>query len=124
VGIINPIYAVALPICIVYDGSMDQAGPTIDNQTTQQQATYYYVASAADQQKNGSMSNEAAPELASAVGALNTDLGDTSKTNAQIRASGGTVNTSSSVSAEASATGDFTLLNAQRPSCGRCRHHK
>ena len=112
VEILNPIYAVALPICIVYDGSMDKAGPTIDNQTTQQQATYYYIASAADQQKNGNMSNGDAKPLAMAVGALNDDLGDTSKTNAQIRAGGGAVSTASTISAEASATGDFTLLNA------------
>ncbi|MEO8104916.1 MAG: hypothetical protein ABI602_01100 [Candidatus Saccharibacteria bacterium] len=112
VEIINPIYAVALPICIVYDGSMDKAGPTIDNQTTQQQATYYYLASAADQQKKGNMSNGDARPLALAVGALNEDLGDTSRSNAQIRASGGAVSTASAASAEASATGDFTLLNA------------
>lgn len=112
VGLINPFYKWALPICIVYDGSMDKAAPVIDNQTSQQQATYYYLSSVADQQKNGSTTNESAPELAAAVGSLNADLGDTSKSNAQMKANGGTVSTADTASAEASATGDFTLLNA------------
>lgn len=113
-GFVNPIYAVAMPVCIVYDGSLDRSGPTIDNQTAQQQRAYYYGASAADQQKAGSQDNNPAnaTALALATSATSDDFGDISQSNAQIRASGGTVDTSGSVSAEAGAGGEYTLLNA------------
>jgi hypothetical protein len=109
---VSPIYAIALPVCIVFDGSIDRSSPTIDNQTQQQQAIYYFIASAADQEKNGSTPDNSTTELATAVQGLNDNLGDVSQSNAVTRASTGSVNTSSSASAEASAGGTFTLLDA------------
>jgi hypothetical protein len=110
----DPALAIAQPVCIVYDGSLDKATSTIDKQTTQVQSAYFYVASAADQQKDGVQSNDpdAPEELASAVSGLNDTLGNTMTSNAYIRASGGTVSTSGTMSPEASAAGEFTLLNA------------
>ncbi len=114
VSIVNPIYGIAMPMCIVYDGSLNHSGGTINTQTRQQEGAYYYLASAGDQQKTGTLdkSAEHATELGNAVRATNDDLGDTGQSNAMLRASGGTVDTSQSPSAEASAGGEFTLLNA------------
>jgi hypothetical protein len=108
VGFINPLYAISLPVCIVFDGSMEQSGSSIDNQTTQQQRAYYYIAAAADQEKAGDTTAEA-------VGALNNDLnadGNISNSNPELRSAGVTVNTVQTPSAEASAGGEYTLLNA------------
>jgi len=104
--------AAATPLCIVYDGSLDKSGPVIDNQARQQQAAYYYAASGSDQQKNGSdPADPSGAGLSLAVGAANDDFGDITQSNAEIRAGGGSVDTSSSISAEASAGGEFTLFN-------------
>lgn len=113
VGFIDPLYTIATPVCIIYDGSVQQSGPTIDNQTAQQEAAYYFIASSADQQKNGSSASNDA-ELATAVQAENTDLGDVTQSNPYVRATGGTVDTTSSVSAEAGAGGtyDYSVFNA------------
>lgn len=116
VGAVSPFYNVALPICLVYDGSLDNSGSTIDNQTAQQQATFYYVGSVADQQKNGTPINgdgSQAVELATAIGAANNNIGNIDQSNPIMRSDGATVDTSSnSISSEASADGEFTLLNA------------
>lgn len=108
----NPVYAMAMPACIIYDGSLENSGPTIDNQTRQQQAAFYFIESAADQQKNGSTPGADDSGLATAVGATNALLGDVDKSNAIVRSAGGSVNPVSSVSAEAGAGGEFTLLDA------------
>lgn len=114
ISIANPVAAAVTPLCIVYDGSLDKSGPVIDNQTRQQQAAYYYIASAGDQQKAGSdpEKDPSGTGLVRAIGATNDDVGNIAQSNAIIRADGGTVDTSSSVSAEASADGQFTLFNA------------
>lgn len=114
VSIANPIYGVAMPMCIVYDGSLNHSGGTIDTQTTQQQSAYYYLASAGDQQKTGALNTDAdqQTELGNAIRATNDDVGDIGQSNAIIRASGNTVDTSGSLSAEASAGGEYTLLDA------------
>jgi hypothetical protein len=114
VGVINPIYGVAVPVCIVYDGSLDHSGPTIDNQTRQQVAAYSYLASADAQQRAGSQDSDPAnaTALATAINATNDDVGDISDANAIKRANGETVDTSGSISPEASAGGEFTLLDA------------
>jgi hypothetical protein len=107
VSIINPAYAVAMPVCIVYDGSLNNSGATIDNQTRQQQAAFYYIESAADQQKAGDTNGEA-------VGAANADLDpqDINESIPEERAVGDTIDTSNQESAEVSNGGQYTLLNA------------
>lgn len=115
VSFINPLYAVAMPLCMVFDGSVQSSGPTIANQMNQQQAAYYHLVSIADQQKNGSIQGKPnqSSELATAVQAENTNLGNTTASNAEIRAGGGTVNTTTSPSPEAGASGAYyySLLN-------------
>jgi Sec-independent protein translocase protein TatA len=131
VSIVNPIYGVAVPLCIVYDGSVSQSGPTIDNQAAQEQSAYYFVASTADQEEYGSTGGSSSgsssssssssssnssssssdirdEELSAAVQAENTDLGNnTEDSNPEIRAAGGTVDTSGNISAEAGASGGY-----------------
>jgi cation transport regulator ChaB len=145
-GYVNPIYGVATPLCIIYDGSVQQSKSSIDNQTAQEQSAYYFVSSAADQEEYGSngtdvgsssgsstgsssstggssssTSSSSDPsdirdsELSTAVQAVNSDLGDnTEDSNAEIRATGGTVNTSGSISSEAGSSGGYyySLFNA------------
>ncbi len=106
VGAINSSYAIALAMCIVYEGSVTNAGPTIDAQTTAQQKAYYFVSSAADEQKDG-LASDALP-----VGALNQKLGDISNTNAMRRASGSTFSTAGTLSPQATTNGSFSVLDA------------
>jgi hypothetical protein len=104
-GALNPVVGVGLPLCIIYDGSLENSGPTIDEQTTEEQRSYYYISSAADQEKYGETTGEA-------VGALNNQMGDITQANAEVRANGGIVDTSNTLSAEASADGQYTVLDA------------
>lgn len=99
---INPFYAIAVPVCMVYDGSLQKAGPSIDKQTDQIQRTALLTQIEASQLKDGSN------VVAAAVQASDTKHGDISKSNAYIRASGGTVDTSNYPSTEASALGQYT----------------
>lgn len=115
-SIANPIYAVAAPICIIYDGSVERAQPSIDNQAKQQQNAYNNLAARADEQKAGGPPDGSADagELATAIGATNDQIGDISQSNPEIRAAGGNVDTSTIPSAEAGAGGsfDFSIFNA------------
>lgn len=108
-SVVNPIYAFAAPMCIIYEGSLKDSAPVINSQSESQERLYYYLASAADQQKNG-FSVE--PE---AIGALNEQLGDISTSNPEKRAAGLPVNTSDSLSVQASAGGNYSILDALLP---------
>ena len=116
VGAANPIYKIAMPLCIVYDGSLENSGTTIDNATAQQASAFYYIQAAADQEKTGGSAVNA-----EAVGALNNTVNAPTSTGQygvedsvpETRASGGTVDTSgTSLSGETSADGQFTILQA------------
>ncbi len=101
-------FAIAVPICIIYDGSLDSptAGPTIDNQDAELQRSFYYVESAADQQKDGGNVN------AEAIGAMSRKVGLVAQSNAEQRASGYPVDTGSSfVSPQAGAGGQYSIAN-------------
>jgi len=113
VGALNPAYQIAVPACIIYEGSLDESGPTINAQVQSQQRAYYFLASAADEEKAGGPTDPSGYAESTAVGAMNDKLGDVSQSNPYVEANGGTVNTSTSaISAEASATGQYTLLDA------------
>ncbi len=115
-GVANPIYAASVPICIIYDGSVQHSQPSIDNQTKQQQNAFNNLAARADEQKAGGPPDGSANsgELATAIGATNDQIGDISQSNPEIRAAGGTVNTASIPSSEAGAGGsfDYSIFNA------------
>ncbi|QQS20200.1 hypothetical protein IPL85_01975 [Candidatus Saccharibacteria bacterium] len=112
---INTGFAIALPLCIIYDGSMEKAGSTIDQQSNQQQLAFYDTMAVSAQQMHGSRSDVSDPvALATAVGATNDQFGDYSNSNAMQRAAGKTPNTSDSPRAQANAMGtyDYSILNA------------
>lgn len=80
------VYAIALPFCIIYDGSIVKAQPVIDAKDAALQKTYYGLMTAADQQKSGQTN-------AVAVGAMNNKLGDISQSLPEQRAYGRKVST-------------------------------
>jgi hypothetical protein len=102
-GVVSPVVQIGMPVCIIYDGSLSNSGPTIDQQMTEQQRAFYLIASTTDQQKTGETTGEA-------VGALNAKIGNTGQSNAEIRAVGGQVDTSNTLSGEASAGGQYTTI--------------
>ena len=112
-GVANQLYGTLMPLCIVYDGSLDRSGPTIDKQVAEQVGTYHHIASGAAQQQRGTLSTnpEEANELASAVKATNADITSSTPSNAEAKASGYPADTSNTQGAEQSAGGSYTLLN-------------
>jgi hypothetical protein len=109
---VNTLYAVAIPVCIIYDGSIQSpdAAQTVQNNSDEDQRAFYYVESAADQQKAGATVPEA-------VGATNNKLGDISLSNALVRGNGKTIDTSAdSISPQTAGNGQYTAANLIFPS--------
>ena len=105
----NPLYAVAVPICIVYDGSVQQSQPSIDNRSNQQQAVFDKLAAEASQQQRGSLKSDDKMDTAlnSAVEAKNTSLGDVTKTIAYQRGAGHPMSTADIPSPQAGSDGSY-----------------
>ncbi len=106
VGAGNTLYAIAVPLCMVYEGSLQYAGPSIDSNTDQAIRAGVWMQSAAAQEKDGTNST------GEAVGATDWKLGDIQNSNAEIRASGGRPDTSEYASNQASPTGQYSLADA------------
>jgi hypothetical protein len=104
--LLDPVYKYAVPLCLIYDGSMTSSGPTIDEQSQQEERTGIWIQAAAAQEKDGSNAN------GEAVGATDWKLGDTTQSVAEERASGIPVNTSDTLSTESSPTGQYTYTVA------------
>jgi 6-pyruvoyl-tetrahydropterin synthase len=99
---LSGIYALAMPICMIYEGSIKKSGPSIDTHSKETMRSWGAVAGGADQLKKGS------PYITGReAGALSRKLGDTSKSNAYLRASGLTVNTTKTAGPQASASGTY-----------------
>jgi len=107
IGFINPLYAVAMPACLIYDGSLQSQGAqqTVDSNNAELQRSYYAVATSADQQKNGYNTT------AAAVGSMNWKLGDISQSIPEQRAMGNTVDTTTAPSPQAGANGSVSNGN-------------
>jgi hypothetical protein len=105
VGTLSTIYSVALPACIIWEGSVEKSGPTADASTNRAEKTFYTLASAAHQQKSGQVS-------AQQVGALNQEVGDTSNAPSELKAGGKTVDAQFYTNPEASQTQSYTLADA------------
>ncbi|GAC1392526.1 MAG: hypothetical protein NVSMB46_08650 [Candidatus Saccharimonadales bacterium] len=105
VGVISPAYAVAVPVCLIYDGSLTHFGKSIDAKSTEAERTYYLLESAGHQQKSGHTT-------AAAVGSQGRALGITSQSNVEARARNEVVDTSNTASPQATATGDYSILQA------------
>ena len=107
-GFINPLYSLFVPLCIVYDGSVQNSGPAISNQINQQVDVFDKLASEADQQKQGNASTADAQELANAVNGTNAELGNITNSIPYKRASGQSYTTSGIPSPEAGSDGGYT----------------
>ena len=97
--------SVLVPLCIIYDGSLDttNAQALIDSKSSIAMKSFMAVSSAADQQKAGAVNGEA-------VGAMNWKVGSIETSNAEIRANGKTPDTHTSDQPQASATGEYTSI--------------
>ncbi len=102
---VNPIYAVATPICIVYDGSVSNSGPTIDRNINASSANYLHMSAASDQIKDGKTVD------ASIAGAYSRKLGPVFNSSAQKTASGEASQPRGTISPHAGAGGIFTMFN-------------
>lgn len=107
-GVLNPIYAAAFPVCLVYDGSATLSqdfAKYINAQNAEVLKSFFAVATADSQFKNGGVAAEA-------LGAFNRKLGNigTSYVNQVLR--GQKVDTSADVSPQAGRMGEFTAFDA------------
>lgn len=107
VGVASTVYAIAEPVCMIYEGSVENSGPLVDSQEKAVQKEYYMVASNGAQQKAGDVTAEA-------QGAMNRKLSHVADSVAAKRAGGMTGKNlvSTQQSAQASAAGQFNILNA------------
>lgn len=108
-GVANPIYAVAAPLCIIYDGSMEQSEGTIDANSQAQMAAWNRFATISDQQKDGTTVD---PNI---IKAYDDKLGPVAGTIVDNRSNGKPYTTAGAVSPQSSAIGSFTLFNAALP---------
>lgn len=106
----STVVAVAMPLCIIYDGSVERSEGSVDAASDSAQKSFYAIASASAQQRAGSEHT-----TAEAIGATNRALGDISGSVPEKRArnQGVPVSTDEAiVSPEASAGGMFSLFGA------------
>lgn len=109
VGFLNPAYAIGVPACIIYEGSLQDSGPTINAQSESLKKNFYFHGSMADQQKNGYNAEPLG------IAAANEQLGDITNSQSERRAAGLTADTSDEMSVQASAAGSFSILNVILP---------
>jgi len=105
VKLANPLYAVALPACIIFDGSLDHSGTDIDTAMANNERSFYFLESVSDQTKTGNITSEA-------NGAINRKLGNGGSVVDEY-ANDQSPDTSSVKSPESSAGGEYTLLNVE-----------
>jgi len=97
---------IAIPLCLIYEGSLTKAGPSMDSSTNQSMKSGLRIQSAAAQQKDGyNVTGEA-------VGATDWKLGKIEDSNPEIRAAGGRPDTTKFASNQASPTGQYSLADA------------
>lgn len=100
VGFLNPLYDIAVPVCMVYDGSKISQ-QTVDAQHDSKVSEASQLFSINDQMQNG---NSFTSNMANAE---NWKLGDTQTSNAIMRASGKTVNTLEGVGGQRTSIGTY-----------------
>jgi hypothetical protein len=108
-SVISTAAAVAIPLCLIYDGSLQNSGSSIDTQTASNMRTYNSVAAANHQQQAGQN------VTASAVNALQKQLQGKNGIGASVpeqRANNQPVDTTQFSSTQASASHSFSLINA------------
>lgn len=105
---LNTIYAIGLPVCIVYDGSVQASKAFVNSQNEAAIKTFLAIASADSQQKKGDVT-------AQAVGAFNRRIGDITDSIPEKIARGQTVDTSFEVSPQAARSGEFSIFDVLFP---------
>lgn len=106
-GWFNTIYAIGVPVCLVFEGSTVNSKDPIDAQMNSTIAAYAGLNSATDQAKAGDTTMEA-------YGTLNDRLGDGDSVPDQI-GRGLKPDTSVEVSPQANGVGEYTVFNAVLP---------
>lgn len=107
IGATSTAYAIAAPICMIYEGSIVNSSDDIDAANASSTASFYALASAADQQKAGDTSHEA-------VGAFNKKIGEGDSVPDQYMR-GDTPDTSLETSPQTGGTGIYTIANTFIP---------
>lgn len=104
----STIYAIALPLCLIFEGSVENSKDTTDGAERSLIQSYMMVRSGADQMKDGATTPEA-------VSGLSGKLGEVGDSVPQRRASGENVDSATEIASaalpQASSTGTFSLLN-------------
>lgn len=104
----NPVYGIFTPLCIIYDGSVKQSQPTIDNQMNQEEDAFDQLNAEAGEQEKGDQSGDNATELTNAVGGTNAEIGDTTQSIPYQRSEGETPDTADQPAVEAGSDGSYT----------------
>lgn len=108
-GKVSIVYTVALPLCLIYEGSLNNAGETIDKSETAHTKTYFDVRSSADQQEAGEINSEALQAKADKYGLIGDSIPER-------RARGEAVDTVAETNPaampQASSTGSYSLIDA------------
>lgn len=107
-GVVSGVYGVAVPLCIIYDGSVQQSQPAIDNQMNEQENVFDKLAAEADQQKQGTINPSNDTALANAIQGTSDNLGNVDNSIPYQRAAGANVSTADQLGAEAAAGGGYT----------------
>ncbi|HUC89797.1 MAG TPA: hypothetical protein VMR45_03270 [Patescibacteria group bacterium] len=99
--------AIGIPLCMIFDGSLESSGSTIDARAAALQQQFIGFGEAAHQQEAGAVAAEA-------IGAFNRTYnrdGGIARSDLQKTLSGEQVDTRDSVSPQASMTGEYSLAN-------------
>ncbi len=108
---VSSIYAIALPVCMIYEASVTNSGSTVEANNARNMKAYYTLAAGADQQKYGKTPGGSALN-ASQVGGLNDELGNIANAPSELRASGKAVSANNYPNPEASTAGTYTIADA------------
>lgn len=103
----NFTYAIATPLCIIYDGSVQHSKGPINNNTNRYQNTFNKLAAEAAQEENGDKTADDSGELNTAIQATSSQIGDITKSIPYSYSGGIPVSTANFASAEAGSSGGY-----------------
>lgn len=104
-GFINPLYAIAAPLCFIYEGSLINNGDTVNKTDEESQRAFVKIAAAGSQVKDGY------DTTGEAAGAMAAKVGNIEQSNPEKRAAGIAVDTTKSPSSQSGPTGEFTIVD-------------
>lgn len=101
---VGTLYAIMMPVCIIYDNSVNNSGSTVEENSQRAVKTYYTLAAAADQQKSGAL-------IADQASGLNDEIGDISNAPSELKAAGKKIDTNNYANPEASTLQTYNIVN-------------